>query len=150
MTISDTTAGGGTASPDLCWALAPRIRPVPGGLIRGATGVREPAARSMGRNVTFALFAPEPNPNGSAFSTGGDPPHQREHRGELAEPAPCQAAGQVAGGLGDQHDHGEVVEEFEWADHTVARLLAVRTRRLPQRAAQPGPPLTPPQTLGDS
>src|SRR5215472_8728458 len=54
MTISDTTAGGGTASPDLCWALAPRIRPVPGGLIRGDTGVREPAARSMGRKEGIA------------------------------------------------------------------------------------------------
>jgi hypothetical protein len=49
--------------------------------------------------------------------------------------------GQVVGGLGDQHDRGEVVEEFERADHALARLLAVRARRLPQIVAQPGPAL---------
>jgi len=35
----------------------------------------------------------------------GDP-HQREHRRELAEPAPGQVPGQVVRGLGDQHDRG--------------------------------------------
>ncbi len=33
---------------------------------------------------------------------------------------------EVTGVLGDQHDHGEVVEEFERADHTLAGLLAAR------------------------
>jgi hypothetical protein len=64
----------------------------------------------------------------------GDP-HQREHHGELAEPAPGQVPGQVAGGLGDQHDRGQVVEEFERADHALARLFAVSARWLPQGAA---------------
>jgi hypothetical protein len=49
--------------------------------------------------------------------------------------------GQLAGGLGDQHHHGEVVEELERADRALARLLAVRPGRLPQRTPQPGPPL---------
>ncbi len=48
----------------------------------------------------------------------------------------------MAGGLGDQHDHGEVVEELERADHALARLLAVRAGRLPQGTAQPGPALS--------
>ena len=41
------------------------------------------------------------------------------------------------GGLCDQHDHGQVVEELERADRTLARLLAVRPGRLPQGVAQP-------------
>jgi hypothetical protein len=66
----------------------------------------------------------------------GDP-HQREHRAELAKPAPGHLPGQVVGRLGDQHDHGEVVEELEWAYHALMRLLPMRARRLSQ-AAQPG------------
>ena len=44
-------------------------------------------------------------------------------------------------GLGDQHDHGQVIEELERADHALARLVTVRPGRLPQGAAHPGPPL---------
>ncbi|MET8532094.1 hypothetical protein ABZV67_09045 [Streptomyces sp. NPDC005065] len=68
----------------------------------------------------------------------GDP-HQRENCGELARPAPAQLPGEVVGGLGDQHDHDQVVEQFERADHPLARLLAMGTRGLPQLAAQPVP-----------
>ncbi len=74
-------------------------------------------------------------------AVGPGDPHQREHRRKLAEPAPCQVPGQVAGGLGDHHDHGEVAEELKRADHALARLRAVRARRLPQGTAQPGPAL---------
>ena len=74
-------------------------------------------------------------------AVGPGDPHQREQHGELAKPAPCQVPGQVVGGLGDQHHHGEVVEELERADCAFARLLTVRAGRLPQRIAQPGPPL---------
>jgi hypothetical protein len=35
----------------------------------------------------------------------------------------------------------QVVEQFERADHPLARLLAVRAGRLPQRTAQPSPAL---------
>jgi hypothetical protein len=49
----------------------------------------------------------------------GDP-HQREHRGELAESGPGQVSGQVVGGLGDQHHHGQVIEQFERSDHPLA------------------------------
>ena len=45
------------------------------------------------------------------------------------------------GGLGDQHDHGKVIEKLKRADHALAWLLPVRTERLPQGAAQPGPAL---------
>ena len=51
------------------------------------------------------------------------------------------AAMAAVGGLGDQHDHGQVIEELERADHPLARLLAVRAGRLPQGAAQPSPAL---------
>ena len=68
---------------------------------------------------------------------GHDDLRQREHRRELAEPGPGQVPGQPVGGLGDQHHHGQVIEQLERADHPLARLLAVRTRRLPQGAAQP-------------
>jgi hypothetical protein len=44
-------------------------------------------------------------------------------------------------GLGDQHNHGQVVEEFKGADHALVRLLAMRARRLPQGTAQPVQPL---------
>ena len=74
-------------------------------------------------------------------AVGPGDPHQREHDGELAEPGPGQVPGQAVCGLGDQDDHGQVVEQFERTDHTLARLLAVRTRRLPQGAAQPSPAL---------
>ena len=53
----------------------------------------------------------------------------------------CQVRGQAVGGLGDEHDHGQVIEELERADDPLTRLLAVRAGRLPQRAAQPGPAL---------
>lgn len=66
-------------------------------------------------------------------------PHQREHHGEFTQSAPGQMPGQVVGGLGDQYDHDEVVEQFERADHPLARLLTMGTRRAPQLAAQPGP-----------
>jgi hypothetical protein len=69
----------------------------------------------------------------------GDP-HQREHHHELAEAAPRQVPGQVVGGLGDQHDRGQVIEKLERADRARLRLLAMRARRPPQQAAQPGPP----------
>jgi hypothetical protein len=49
--------------------------------------------------------------------------------------------GQVAGGLGDQHDHGEVAEGLKRADHALARLRAVRAGWLPQEVAQLGPAL---------
>ena len=52
-----------------------------------------------------------------------------------------QVPGQVAGGLGDQHDHGEVAEELKRAGHALARLRAVRAGWLPQEVAQPGPAL---------
>jgi hypothetical protein len=74
-------------------------------------------------------------------AVGPGDPDQREHHGELAEPGPGQVPGQPVGGLGDQHDHGQVVEELERADHPLARLLAMRPGRLPQGAAQPGPAL---------
>ncbi len=70
----------------------------------------------------------------------GDP-HQREHHRELAQASPGQVPGQPMGGLGDQRDHGQVIEEFKRADHPLARLLAVWAGRLPQGPAQPGPPL---------
>jgi len=35
------------------------------------------------------------------------------------------------GGLGDQHDYGQIVEKLERADHTLARLLTMRAGRLP-------------------
>ena len=72
-------------------------------------------------------------------AVGPGDPDQREHHRELAEPGPAQVPGQRVGGLGDQHHHGQVVEQLERPDHTLARLLTVRTRRLPQGAAQPGP-----------
>lgn len=75
-------------------------------------------------------------------AVGPGDPHQREHHGELAEPGPGQVQGQVAGGLRDQYDHGQVVEQFEWADRALARLVAVRAGWLPQRAAQPGPAIS--------
>jgi len=75
-------------------------------------------------------------------AVGPGDPHQREHHGELAESAPGQVPGQVPGGLGDQHDHGQVVEQFERADHALARLLAMSPRRLPQGTAQPSPALS--------
>jgi hypothetical protein len=80
-------------------------------------------------------------------AVGPGDPHQREHRGELAEPGPGQVPGQVVGGLGDQHHHGQVIEELERAYHPLAWLLAVRTRRLPQGAAQPNPALLHPVRL---
>ena len=49
----------------------------------------------------------------------------------VAQAAPRQVPGQVAGGLRDQHDHGEIVEELERADHALARLLTVKAGRLP-------------------
>ncbi|MCX4430632.1 hypothetical protein [Streptomyces mirabilis] len=52
---------------------------------------------------------------------------------------PVEVPGQVVGGLGDQHDHDQVVEQFERADHALARLLAMGARRLPRLTAQPGP-----------
>jgi hypothetical protein len=64
-------------------------------------------------------------------AVGPGHPHQREHHGELPDPAPCQVPGQAMGGLGDQHDHGPVVEELERADDPLGRLLAVRAGRLP-------------------
>jgi hypothetical protein len=39
-------------------------------------------------------------------AVGPGDPNEREHHGELAEPAPGQMPGQTPGGLGDQHDHG--------------------------------------------
>jgi hypothetical protein len=72
-------------------------------------------------------------------AVGPGDPDQREHRRELAEPGPGQVPGQPVGGLGDQHHHGQVIEQLERTDHSLARLLAVRPRRLPQVAAQPGP-----------
>jgi hypothetical protein len=74
-------------------------------------------------------------------AVGPGDPHQREHHGELADSAPGQVPGQVVGGLGDQHDHGQVVEQFERADGPLVRLLAVRAGRLPQAAAQLNPTL---------
>ena len=68
-------------------------------------------------------------------AVGPGDPHQREHHGELAEPAPCQVPGQAMSGLGHQHDHGQVVEQLKRADHPLARLFAVRAGRLPQGAA---------------
>ncbi len=68
----------------------------------------------------------------------GDP-HQREHRREQPESAPVQLPGQMVRGLRDQHDHDQVVEEFERADHPLAGLLPVGARGLPQLAAQQGP-----------
>jgi hypothetical protein len=48
--------------------------------------------------------------------------------------------GQVVSALRDEHDHGQVVEEFERAHDTFRRLFTVRARRLPQVAAQLIPP----------
>lgn len=67
----------------------------------------------------------------------GDP-HQREHRGEQAQSVPVEFPGQMVGGLRDQYDHDQVVEEFQRPDHALARLLAMRARGLPQVAAHPG------------
>jgi hypothetical protein len=39
--------------------------------------------------------------------------------------------GQVVGGLGNQHDYGQVIEELERADRALARLLAMGAGRLP-------------------
>jgi hypothetical protein len=50
---------------------------------------------------------------------------------------PGQVPGQVAGGLGDQHHHGQIVKELERADDAFGPLLAVRSGRLPQEKAQP-------------
>jgi len=47
----------------------------------------------------------------------------------------------VVGGLRDQHDHGQVIEELERADHALTRLLAMMAGRLPQGTAQPRPEL---------
>jgi hypothetical protein len=49
--------------------------------------------------------------------------------------------GQAVGGLRDQHHHGQVIEQLERADHPLARLLTVRTGRLPQGTTQPSPAL---------
>jgi len=74
-------------------------------------------------------------------AVGPGDPHQREHRRELAEPGPGQVPGQAVGGLRDQHHHGQVIEQLERPDHPLARLLTVRTGRLPQRTTQPSPAL---------
>jgi hypothetical protein len=79
---------------------------------------------------------------------GPGDPHQREHRGELAESGPGQVLGQVVGGLRDQHDHGQVIEELKRADHALTRLLAMRAGRLPQGTPQPSPELCAGCTLG--
>jgi hypothetical protein len=47
----------------------------------------------------------------------------------------------MMGGLRDQHDHGQVIEELERADHALTRLVAVSAGRLPQGTAQPSPAL---------
>jgi hypothetical protein len=74
-------------------------------------------------------------------AVGPGDPHQREHRGELAQPGPAQVPGQPVGGLRHQHHHGQVIEQLQRADHPLPRLLAVRPRRLPQGTAQPSPQL---------
>jgi hypothetical protein len=50
-------------------------------------------------------------------AVGPGDPDQREHYGELAESTPCQVPGQIVGALRDQHEYGQVVEEFKWADY---------------------------------
>lgn len=90
-------------------------------------------------------FRPKPTLSGEAVGPGD--PHEREHRGELAESGPGQVLGQVVGGLRDQHDHGQVIEELKRADHALTRLLAVRAGRLPQGTAQPSPELCAGRTL---
>jgi hypothetical protein len=80
-------------------------------------------------------------------AVGPGDPHQRKDHRELAQPGPGQVAGQPVRGLGDQHHHGQVIEQFQRPDHALARLLAVRTRRLPQGAAQPSPALLHPVRL---
>jgi hypothetical protein len=74
-------------------------------------------------------------------AVGPGDPHQRENRGELAEPGLVQVTSQMAGGLGHEYHYRQVVEELNRADHALIRLLAVRAGRLPQRPAQPGPAL---------
>ena len=49
----------------------------------------------------------------------------------LAQPAPGEVSGQVMGGLGDQDDDNEVVEQFQRADDSPSGLLAVGARGLP-------------------
>jgi hypothetical protein len=44
-------------------------------------------------------------------------------------------------GLTNQHDHRQVIEELERADHALAWLLAMGAGRLPWGAAQPDPAL---------
>ena len=74
---------------------------------------------------------------------------QADHRGPIAATAAVSGRwpsihctlGQVVGGLRDQHDHGQVIEELERADHALTRLLAMRAGRLPQGTAQPSPEL---------
>lgn len=63
-------------------------------------------------------------------AVGPGDPHQREHHGELAEPVPRQVPGKAVGGLGDQHDHGQVIEEFKRPDDAITRLLAMSAGRL--------------------
>jgi len=46
-------------------------------------------------------------------------------------------------GLGDKHDNRQVIEELKRADRPLARLLAVRPRRLPQGTPQAPPALIP-------
>jgi hypothetical protein len=68
----------------------------------------------------------------------GDP-HESENRGELAQSLQGEVSGQVVAGAGDQHDHDEVIEQFQRADDALARLVPMGPRRLPQLAAQPRP-----------
>ena len=75
-------------------------------------------------------------------AVGPGDPEQREHYGELAESTPGQVPGQMVGALRDQHDYGQVVEQFKWADYPLGRLGAARAGRLPQVAAQPSPTLS--------
>jgi hypothetical protein len=73
--------------------------------------------------------------------TAVDPgnPDQSEDHAALAQAAPVEVPGEVAGGLRDQHDDDEVVEELQWADNALARLFAIGARRLPQKATHPPP-----------
>ena len=70
----------------------------------------------------------------------GDP-DQGEHRRVLAQPARREVNGQLTRGLGDQHDHDQVVEELQRADNAIRGLFAVGAGGLPQKAPQPDPPV---------
>ena len=83
-----------------------------------------PAGRRRRRGSTTAA----PARSTHAVAAGVRPSWAWSTRLTIAAPI---AATEAVSGLGDQHDHGQFVEQLERADRPLARLLAVRAGRLP-------------------